>query len=573
MKKIFNKTILLLLVVVFSGSCKKALEETPYSFITPEQMGDSEEAVNLWVNGVRSTFLKDGFFRFEIFNRPYETDSDDATGSAFAFEATGAGNFASNEDIRHYWTSLYLLIARCNHAIPFLQKMENVSPELKNNAIGELNFYKGWAYFTLVRAYGGIPLIKESVVTDQKINVPRSSIAESYGYIIELLTQSETQLYPRSSAAYKIGTISSESAKTMLAKVYLNIASSALPSGTIKLLGGPQKNASNVRIPPIELIVNKTQVDGFAGFAPAEYFKLARDKAKEVIDVASQGYLTTADKTLGLFRNWNDVWSKSFRGRGEHLWMVYSLAGQSESGMVLTYQYNGQTNAKGEILNGTGFYGLSDHWYDLFDSSDRRIRDGVIHKWLTANATGNPTRRWYPQKEITSDPDSIAKFGYDPTHAWASSDQVLARVTKFSDVADKTQRRSDAPYPFLRYSETLLIFAEAENELSGGPTADAVAKLNFVRQRSYAPPVNIANYNRDTFRSLVLEERRRELALEGSRQWDLRRWGIYLPVMNAMGRVDANSIVKAREPRHLLWPLPLTEMDGNEAIIINNPGW
>ncbi|RYG11517.1 MAG: RagB/SusD family nutrient uptake outer membrane protein, partial [Chitinophagaceae bacterium] len=170
-------------------------------------------------------------------------------------------------------------------------------------------------------------------------------------------------------------------------------------------------------------------------------------------------------------------------------------------------------------------------------------------------------------------PDSIAKFGYEAGYNWTSSDQVLARVTKFSDVADKTQRRSDAPYPFLRYSETLLIYAEAENEVNNGPTAEAVAKVNFVRQRSYAPPINIANYNKDTFRSFVLEERRRELALEGNRQWDLRRWGIYLPVMNAIGRVDANNIVKFREARHLLWPLPLTEMDGNQAIIENNPGW
>ena len=573
MRKLFNKKILLLLVVLFAGSCKKALEETPYSFVTPEQLGDSEEALNLWVNGVRSTFLKDGFFRFEVFNRPYETDSDDATGGAFAFDTTGAGNFASNEDIRGYWTSLYLLIARSNHAIPFIDKMENVSPELKNNAIGELNFYKAWAYFTLVRAYGGVPLIKESVVTDQKLNIPRSSIADTYAYIIEVLKLAETQLLPRTSANYKIGTISTETAKTMLAKVYLNIASAAVPNGTIKLWGGPQKNGST-RINGIEILVNKEQVDGFQGFDPTTYFTLARDKAKEVIDAADQSYLTTAGTRLGLFRNWSDVWSKNSRGRGEHLWMVYSVPGQSESGMVLTYQYNGQHNAKGEVLIGTGFYGLSDHWYNLFDSSDRRIRDGVIHKWLINNPNGNPLKRWYPQKEITADPDSIVKFGYDdPSYTWASGDQVLARVTKFSDVSDKTLRRSDAPYPFLRYSETLLIYAEAENEINGAPTAEAVAKVNFVRQRSYAPPININNYNRDTFRSFVLEERRRELALEGNRQWDLRRWGIYLPVMNAIGGLDANNINKSRERRHLLWPLPLTELDGNEAIKGNNPGW
>ena len=78
--------------------------------------------------------------------------------------------------------------------------------------------------------------------------------------------------------------------------------------------------------------------------------------------------------------------------------------------------------------------------------------------------------------------------------------------------------------------------------------------------------------NKTEFRSYVLEERRRELALEGNRRWDLIRWGIYLPVMNDID-IDENNVIKRRESKSLLFPIPVAEIDANDAISENNPGW
>ena len=122
----------------------------------------------------------------------------------------------------------------------------------------------------------------------------------------------------------------------------------------------------------------------------------------------------------------------------------------------------------------------------------------------------------------------------------------------------------------MRYAEAFLIFAEAENEVNG-PTSAAYNELNRIRFRSNASAAP-ANMNRTEFRSFVLEERRRELALEGNRRWDLIRWGIYLPVMSAID-IDENNVVKRRESKHLLLPIPVSEIDANEAIFENNPGW
>ena len=75
------------------------------------------------------------------------------------------------------------------------------------------------------------------------------------------------------------------------------------------------------------------------------------------------------------------------------------------------------------------------------------------------------------------------------------------------------------------------------------------------------------------FRSAVLEERAMEFAEEGDRRWDLIRWGIYLPVMNAIGGTDEVDIVKTRMEKHLLFPIPGSEVGVNKFITKNNPGW
>lgn len=579
MKKIINLKLLFLALLLVTGSCKDALEETPYSFISPEQMEDSPEGLRLWVNGVRTTFLRDGFFRYEIFNRPYEMDSDDITGNRSFYNQVGAGNFADASDIANYWSSLYLLINRANFVQPFIEKMQNVTEEEKNNAIGELNFYKGWAYFTLVRAFGPLPLYKVTAAYGEaETSLPRSSVPEVYEYIIEVLKVAEQGLYARSHANYKTGDISQESAKTMLAKVYLTMASGALSGATVEVMGGPHKNqTTNGRLPAVKLSIAKDIVAGHESFNATDYFTLARDKAKEVMDVAVAGYVAQGANALGLFESFNATWSKNSRGKGEHLWMLYSEQGQDISGMVLTYHYYGLRNALGQMVPGSGPMGLSDHWYDLFETDDRRIRDGVVHKFIMqpSPSTANPPKRWYPlieQERALLDPVFADKIGYDPTYKWTGGDQGIARVTKFSDVTDPTLRRSDAPYPFLRYAETILIYAEAENELNG-PNMNVENAINQIRTRSAATEIDFNDFNKQTLRSFILEERRRELALEGNRPWDLRRWGIYLQVMNAIGGNDNNNINKNREQRHLLFALPIVEIASNTEIHENNPGW
>lgn len=129
----------------------------------------------------------------------------------------------------------------------------------------------------------------------------------------------------------------------------------------------------------------------------------------------------------------------------------------------------------------------------------------------------------------------------------------------------------------MRYAETLLIYAEAANEVNDGPTAQAIAAVDQLNERNNSTLCSERNsrkpFDKVSFRSYILEERAKESAAEGICRTDLIRWGIYLQVMNAIGNTDENNVVKRREEKHLLLPLPLNEVNANPYIDKNNPGW
>lgn len=99
----------------------------------------------------------------------------------------------------------------------------------------------------------------------------------------------------------------------------------------------------------------------------------------------------------------------------------------------------------------------------------------------------------------------------------------------FDPEMSKTQmRRADLTYYYMRYAEVLLIYAEAmamQDHLS-----EALSALNEVRDRAGLPAVT-AN-SRTEFMRHLRHERMVELAFEGHRFWDLRRWGLSTTVLN-----------------------------------------
>lgn len=585
---LFLALITTLSVVSFT-SCEDMLKEKTFDFVS--QLEDSDKGADQYVMGVYS-YLLDDMYRWDQFPKVLDMDCDYATGPDWSLSQIGAGNFQGNQGMDPVWQKSYTLIHRANNAIENINVMGNVSEAHKLNTLGELKFLKAYAYFLLVRAYGDVPIYYESVNKGTDFNQPRQPIATVYAHIIELLKEAEAGMYKNTDATFKEGRASAGAAASLLAKVYVTIASGSLPSGEITVKGGIPYHTVNdkkVLTNPMSMVLQKNLVTGYEAFDAQEYFELARDKAAQVINQEYGSYdLLPHDQ----------IWIQANKNKVEHIWSIQARSGDEKYGLGVSSYYTGTENSDGVIITGL-WHGLRDHWYKLFEKEDLRIVDGVMHRWVHSDHVSWNGGGFYPNNEewskkargyfvsgndtIYNDPVTNEPFErdalYDDGRDYQSdiSSQYLAFLMKYYHASDRTQRKSDVNWPVLRYADVLLIYAEAANEANGAPTSGALNALNLIRSRSQASlkslEGNAGLADLESFRSAVLEERARELALEGDRRWDLIRWGIYLEVMNGIGGNDEVGVRKIREEKHLLYPIPVDELLTNTAINKNNPGW
>jgi len=568
-------------VAVLCPSCSW-IEEKPESLVTPEALGDSQEACDQLVTGVYSKWIYD-MFCWGYFPKMLEFDADYISGPDWLFGTFGAGNFQGEPDLTDaLWKGCYGLIGRANNAERYIAAMKNPTDKAKNNAIGELRFQKAFAYFLLVRAYGEIPIQPETETFDR--NQPRKPVSEVYDYIIAQLESAVTLLYKNTDDAYQAGHVSAGSAAGLLAKVYATQAAYAMPAGTQLTIrsGVPYTTdgSGNKQYTELQAFAfSKQAVAGYENLDPQALYQQAASWAEAVLDGTYGTYeLLSYDK----------LWTKANATASEFLFSVGTVSGDATYKTSVHTQYEGYKTATGsDYIQSGGWTGCTRHWYDLFDHDDYRITKGVKHRWRVYTQEASNSGFFYPLDEEYSimatgkdldgnwvkDPEGIFADGVN--YYYSTDAQCLAFTTKYEDVTDDAIDNADANWPFLRLADVILIYAEALNELD--KPADAIIQLNKVRTRANANRASMggkkALSTKEARRSAIIEERAKELACEADRRWDLIRWGVYLDAMNVIGNYDDGGVNKTRTARNLLFPLPQQEINTNKAINSNNPGW
>jgi len=527
----------MLLVMLSLSSCKKALTEKPYSFLSPENFYKNENDAKTAINGVYSALYTYDLYLQPIWNLTM-LDDDHVSGADWFLGTSGAGNPQGYWGVDGPWVGFYTIISRANTVIENIEPLnQNIDPDIKKRILGEAYFLRGWSYFQLVQLYGGVPLRLASLSKESDINKPRASVVEVYNTVFSDLKKAEIMLFPVGHPkAGEAGRVTRGVAKGILAKAYLTLASCAVNSGNVIVRGGQDNGNYSYA---------KTAVKGYEGVDAKQYFGLARDKAMEVI----------SSKEYSLFTSWKTLWSKSGRNNTEHMWQVQSMSGSSFVNNLHNYFSALSTFGRGAV------WATNNHYSD-YEDADLRALDGITHNY----STNTGTRYFYPSSQA-----ALYKVVNGLTYNNNGTTDNRAYVIKYADVTEPTLANSDAYYPIMRYAEILLIYAEAANEANGAPTTEAYAQLNEIRNRSKATPAPAA-MNLEQFRSYVLAERARELLFEGIRRFDLMRWNVYLQVMNKIS-AGQNNISKVRSQRNLLLPIPLGELNSNQAIKENNPGW
>lgn len=142
--------------------------------------------------------------------------------------------------------------------------------------------------------------------------------------------------------------------------------------------------------------------------------------------------------------------------------------------------------------------------------------------------------------------------------AWSEATGYLVKKYNEDMVAGVAKSQSTIPYHAIRYADILLMKAEAINELGG---VDAISKaateVNLIRSRARLAPTTATT--QATMRTVIRNERRKELGFEFHRFFDLMRWG------KEAAEAALGTDLKWNDPR-FYFPIPQSELDTNQAL-------
>lgn len=523
------------LVLLGATSCEKYLETVPQDFISPVNYYSTEQDLNTALAGVYDAFAQDGTYArnlaLELVSGTDETfrKRDDATIFVHKYN-----HDASETQLTATWRQLYDAINRANLLLANVDK-PSMDVAKRNNIKGQALFLRAHAYFLLVSLWGDVPLITEPVASAIEVNRARTSSATVYAKILEDMTVAEGMVNSFSHP----GTISKSAVQGVLARVCL------------KMAGFPLNDVSKYAL--AKSWAEKVILSGIHRLHP-DYKQIFINQSADLYDLTNK----------------ESIWEIEFFGN--------NVGTTKEGGRHVNQQAIRFTGADAGL--GTAGYGYA-----------AIAPTGSLFKSYGTSATLSDVRRDW----------NIAPFRYTSN---TNSTPVNHAVTEFYNrdsgkwrrqyevVIPKSADWSPTNFPVLRYSDILLMYAEAENELNG-PTALALQHFNAVRTRAAAsttyPIVDVANPlvevrvdSKDNFRKAIMSERARELAFEGLRKMDLIRWKVLIPVLKAVGtdfqtfaatalKYGAVAYTNAAE-KHYLLPIPTLELSLNKSMT-QNPGW
>ncbi|HEY4151609.1 MAG TPA: RagB/SusD family nutrient uptake outer membrane protein [Chitinophagaceae bacterium] len=214
------------------ASCKKQLTETPYSFLTPTNFYLTAADAQSAINGVLSALQPQAYYQRTIYIIT-ELPGDDLvpllTQNQERIDMYKLQYTPTNPEITNWWQNSYKLISRANDVIAHVPSIVMDVPT-RNNIVGNAYFLRGMAYFDLVRSFGDVPLILSPITSpsDSSLFPKRAAAANVYLQAISDLKYAEANCFAESaiSSANK-GMVSSGAATAMLARLYLQRASSA----------------------------------------------------------------------------------------------------------------------------------------------------------------------------------------------------------------------------------------------------------------------------------------------------------------------------------------------------------
>lgn len=482
-----------------ASSCD--LQEQPYGFYSEQNFyktpKDAESALLYAYDAL--TFLEYSRAIFYVGDLPTDevTPKSDEGADAQDLSNWNIDNFRTNGILENFFQYAYIAINRANAVIAQVPKSE-FDQALKDQYIGEAYFLRAWNYFNLVRNFGLIPLHQSVVETVDQTTAP---IAENLDEVYDLIIADCEKAIELLEINRMVGRADKVAAQSLLAKVYLTIASSK--EHGVPLYEDMQKDVNESYDLAAQYAGEVLQNQAEYGFdddllhiydvdsprGPEHIFLMSMDRSGDI-----EGDYSKISKLFIPYIDGATIWLDNYDG-------TYTKSHDGWSVM--------QTNSS---------------FYNSFDDADKRKTVLMVDSVYNENGALSaeyPGAILYPFTRKYVDPHFIG---------------------------DKT---STKPY-LIRYSDIALVFAEAV-----GPTTEGYQQVNYIRNRAglgdLQPGLNTAE-----FREAVLQERAWELAFEGNRLYDLRRFNMITDIVP-----EASGLT---EEQAAFYPIPQTEIDLNQGL-------
>ncbi|WP_298238939.1 RagB/SusD family nutrient uptake outer membrane protein [uncultured Algibacter sp.] len=515
MKKIFNKMklkdmkneltslkVIILLIAVSLSSCEDFLEEIPETEVSGTVLVKDETTARELINGVYDP-IGWGESSFKTTNHAYEfwfgdTASDDSEkgstngdqpGVTFLKDFTANGG---NGNIGALWAKHWVVISRANEALTLLTSSEaTISEDLKLELQGEAHFLRAYSYFTLVKIFGPVPLFDQPIDPD-------------------LLTA-------RNFTKAKVGDIYT------LIDADLRFAIENLPEKGVREFGRANKGSAA------------------AYLARSIMYQLGTVNAqsytwKNLLDITDD-FIAQAYGSYSLEPNYALIHEVDHENGVESIFEIQAIPGSDwrQRGPYTGSQWT--LTQSPQFMGGWGFNIPTQNLANAYAPNDARRPSvalavgeyvyGVLMEESVRNNTGYHSRKAIMDPAIWNGGDDKASTG---------------NIMKFR-YADILLMNAEAAYHESKPGQARqrLIEIRARASASTYPIGFDPSKPNQTAATGFSPLLESdIPASGQQLLNFIYDERRRELAMEQLRFWDLVRTGRYISVMDNLYQTGDN---------------------------------
>ena len=539
------------------------------------------------------------------------------------------------------WNSLYQGIRYCNTLVDNISRVPDMASEEKKMWAAEAKVLKAYYLFWLVRKWGPVPIVRENFdVSDnvEKVRVYRDNVDDCFNYMVELIDEALPDLELMEAGDDELGRINKVVAAAIKAKIVVTAAS--------PLFNNNAEQFPLIDSRGVQLFPSKTEAEALKRWEEAmvackEAIDLCHEASKELYTYngairADEHIIQELTIREALCDSWNKecVWGNA----------QYYVPGTAKSAATSHLTFIATPNLEPEeypnnlTMRGYDCFGIplkiANQFYTKHGipvENDRERAD--VNPYELRTVADVPDERWYLQAgqrtaqfNFDREPRFYADLGFD-TSLWFgpnASNPTPADLYKINRNAVLMNRPSVTGYmckkwskydtrvtsnsaytitpwiwPNIRLADLYLLYAEAINEAEGPDGAhsdDLFQYLDAVRTRAGIPGVKEAW---DTYsnapgkwqtqrglREIIHRERLIELAFEGQRFWDLRRWkeareeyqkGIFRWNIEQYGSINkyyqkTSLYFQSFTLRDYFWPLSTATLENNPNLV-QNLGW